>query len=220
MPRERILIVEDDPKLAQLLRQELQNEGYETHVAGTGGDALIAAETQDFAIILLDLNLPDFDGIEVAERLQGRTNASIIMLTARGETKHRIEGLYAGAADYLVKPISIQELIARIHVRLREKAKPQTITYGDLVLNLSTPACTVAGKPLVLTKHEFELLSLLIGNQGRIFSKDDLEQRLYGDEFRSSNTIEVFVSRLRTKLAEAGAPNVVQTVRGLGYVAS
>lgn len=218
MRPERILIVEDDSNLARLLHQELQHEGFQTQIAGTGGDALLAAATHDFDIILLDLNLPDFDGLEVAERLQGRTSASIIALTARGEVKQRIEGLYAGAADYLVKPISVQELIARIHVRLREKARPDLIAHGDLTLNLRTMACSVAGTSVVLSKREFELLSLFLTSRGRVFSKEDLEQRLYGDGFPVSNTIEVLVSRLRSKLSTASATPVIQTVRGLGYV--
>lgn len=215
---ERILVVEDDPKLARLLSQELGYEGFAVRVAGTGGEALLAAEEQDYAVILLDLNLPDFDGVEVAERLQGRTGASIVMLTARNDVKQRIAGLEAGAADYLVKPISIQELVARLRARLREKATPEILSYGDLELNLRTLACAVGGMPLVLTRREFELLTLFVGHRGRVFSKEDLEGRLYADEFRNSNTIEVFVSRLRTKLAEVGLPSVIQTVRGLGYV--
>ena len=213
-----ILIVEDDPKLALLLEQELSHEGYSVEAVGNGSDALLRVEEQEFDLILLDLNLPDFDGIEVSQRVGKRSKASILMLTARADVDSRVKGLYAGASDYLAKPFSIQELMARVHVRMRERDTPQVLEAGSVVLDPAGAWCTVAGEAIALTAREFELLTLLLEHRGRIFSRDELERRLYQGETPGSNTIEVFVSKLRTKLREAGEPTLVQTVRGAGYV--
>lgn len=213
-----ILIVEDDPKLALLLEQELSHEGYGAEVVGTGSDALLRVEEQEFDLILLDLNLPDFDGIEVSKRVGSRSKASILMLTARADVDSRVKGLYAGASDYLAKPFSIQELLARVHARMRERVTPQVLEAGSVVLDPGGASCTVGGQAISLTAREFELLTLLLEHRGRIFSRDELERRLYHGEMPGSNTIEVFVSKLRTKLRDAGEPALVQTIRGAGYV--
>lgn len=215
----RILVVEDDKRLAKLLEQELGHEGYQVEAVHTGTDALLRGE-DDFALIILDLNLPDIDGIEVAERFKGRAEASILMLTARGDVASRVEGLYAGASDYLTKPFSVQELLARVHVRLRERLKAaDTLVYDELELDLQRRQCSVKGAALDLTAQEFRLLELLLSAQGRIFSKEDLEDRLYGvDALPGSNTIEVFISNVRKKLMQAGLKDLIRTVRGMGYV--
>ncbi|MEX2534928.1 MAG: response regulator transcription factor [Trueperaceae bacterium] len=214
----RVLIVEDDPKLALLLEQELSHEGYKVEAVGTGSDALLRTEEQEFELILLDLNLPDFDGIEVARLVGKRSEASILMLTARADVDSRIKGLYAGASDYLAKPFSIQELLARVHARLRDRDTPSVLAAGSVVLDPVGASCTVAGELVALTAREFELLALLLEHRGRIFGREELESRLYHGELPDSNTIEVFVSKLRTKLREAGEGSLVQTVRGAGYV--
>lgn len=216
MDRARILIVEDDPQLAQALEHELRN-AYLPHLAGTGREALFLAETEPFDLILLDLNLPDVDGIEVAEQLRDN-DAEILMLTARGDVKSRVDGLYAGASDYLAKPFDMNELLARIHARLRRRATPDTIRFGDLELVVEDRSCTVAGEPVRLTEQEFNVLSLLIVNQGRVFSKTAIEDRLYPGEGPRSNAVEALISKLRRKLADAGTTERIQTIRGLGYV--
>jgi len=219
-----ILIIEDDKRLAELLVQELGFEGHRTTVAHTGGEGLLKAEEQDFDLIVLDLNLPDMDGIEIAERLSSRKTssaaASILMLTARGDVGSRVEGLYAGASDYMTKPFSLQELLARIHVRLREReSADKVLEYKDVELDLSAKLCRVNSHQITLTAQEFKLLELLLQDQGRIYSKEDLERKLYsGDDLPGSNTIEVFVSNVRRKLAAAGADNIIGTVRGMGYM--
>ncbi len=217
--KSRILIVEDDLKLSQLLSQELSYEGHSVVKAHNGTDALLHAE-EAFDLIVLDLNLPDLDGIEVAERLQGRTDAAILMLTARADVQSKIKGLYAGASDYLTKPFSLKELLARIHVRLRERQKSEkVVVYKQLELDLESKLCRVEGQVLALTLQEVKLLELLLKNQGRIFSKEDLEQRLYAlGDLPGSNTIEVFISSLRKKLSLAGLEQAIQTVRGMGYM--
>lgn len=215
-----ILIVEDDKRLATLLCQELSQAGYHVRPAYSGTEALVAAGEHDFELIVLDLNLPDVDGIEVAERLQSRDGPAILMLTARGDIDSRIEGLYAGASDYVTKPFSVHELLARIHVRLRERVRStEKISWGSIEVDVEAAQCTANGQAVALTSHELRILELLLRNQGRIFSKEDLEERMYGSaRLPDSNTIEVFISNLRRKLAAAGANGVIRTVRGMGYV--
>lgn len=216
----QILVVEDDLRLAALLQQELAHDGYRVTVVHNGTDALLKADESAFDLVILDLNLPDFDGLEVAVRLRADSEVSILMLTARGDVGSRVEGLYAGASDYLTKPFSVQELRARVHVRLRERSQPaEVLTYETLSLEPAAGNCTAAGKPLPLTSLEFRLLELFLTHKGRIFSKEDLEDRLYGAErLPGSNTVEVFVSNLRRKLAAANLQGMIQTVRGMGYV--
>jgi DNA-binding response OmpR family regulator len=215
MHRERILIVEDDPPLAHALEHELQR-AYRTCVVHTGRDALFRAETEAFDLILLDLNLPDMDGIAVAEELQGN-EADILMLTARSDVQSRVAGLYAGASDYLSKPFDMHELLARVYAHLRRRARPAELRCGELALSLEGKRCEVAGTPIDLSAQEFRLLSLLLANQGRVYSKDTLEEKLYQD-IPASNAVEALVSKLRSKLSSAGATDLIQTIRGLGYV--
>lgn len=215
----RILIVEDDFKLARLLASELTQARYDVDVVYTGADALVQAESTSFDLVILDLNLPDIDGLEVAERLVQSRPANILMLTARSDVKSRVEGLYAGASDYLTKPFSIQELLARVHVRLRHRqAEPQVLRHGLIELDPQSATCRVDGVLLSLTALEFKVLWLLLQHRGRIFSKEVLEDRLYGSNLPGSNTVEVFISNLRKKLAALGVEGLIQTVRGLGYV--
>jgi two-component system response regulator QseB len=215
----RLLLVEDDQSLVVLLKEQLGQLGYLVQAVTTGGEALFLAEEEPFDLIVLDLNLPDMDGIEVAEWLQGRTEASILILTARGDVESRVEGLYAGASDYLTKPFSIHELVARVHARLRERERNSgELRYHDLVLDPSSNSCIGNGRSFVLPELEFKLLRLLIGNRGRLFSKEELQRQLYGSDQPGSNTIEVFVHNLRKKLSSAGFDEVIKTVRSKGYM--
>lgn len=215
-----ILIVEDDKRLSDMLCQELGYEGHHAIAVHSGAEALLKATTDSFDLIVLDLNLPDMDGLEVAERLHGRISGSILMLTARADLASRVAGLYAGASDYMTKPFSLQELLARIFVRLRER-NPNNgrLAYKEVELDSNSRQCIVNDEVLLLTANEYALLELLLKNQGRIFSKDDIEERLYrSHDGPGSNTIEVFVSSLRKKLSQAGVEGLIGTVRGMGYV--
>lgn len=216
MNRERILIVEDDTQLAAALDGEL-SRAYETHVVHLGREALRRCETEAFDLILLDLNLPDIDGLEIAERLADH-DADILILTARSDVPSRVQGLYAGASDYLSKPFDMQELLARVYARLRKRVPSQEYRHGAVVLSVVDRTCRVDGRVVELTAQEYQLLSVLLANQSRVYAKDTLERRLYADEVMSSNALEVLVSRLRKKLAAAGADDLIQTIRGLGYV--
>ena len=219
MSRGRILVVEDDPRLRELVRRELTAVGYDVAEAGTGGDGLARALEGDIDLVVLDLNLPDVDGLEVAERLRADGDGvAILMLTARGDLKSKVEGLYAGASDYLTKPFEVQELLARVHVRLRERETPDELRHGELVLQPSSATVRVGDHVIVLPTRECEVLRLLLANRGRVFSKDDLERRLYGADGPGSNTVEVYVYQLRKRLQLLGIDDVIVTVRGKGYL--
>ena len=219
MSRGLILVVEDDPRLRELVRRELTAVGYDVAEAGTGGDGLARALEGDIDLVVLDLNLPDVDGLEVAERLRADGDGvAILMLTARGDLKSKVEGLYAGASDYLTKPFEVQELLARVHVRLRERETPDELRHGELVLQPSSVAVRVGDHVMVLPTRECEVLRLLLANRGRVFSKDDLERRLYGADGPGSNTVEVYVYQLRKRLQLLGIDDVIVTVRGKGYL--
>jgi DNA-binding response OmpR family regulator len=215
MQRAKVLIVEDDVGLAEALARAIGRE-HETVVAHTGGDALALAR-DDVDLILLDLNLPDMDGIDVAQRLAGHA-ADIVMVTARSDVASRVRGLYAGADDYVSKPFAMDELLARIFARLRGRSRSTGLRHGSLELDAEGRVCTVDGVAVPLTGQEFELLLALLERQGRVFAKGELEGRLFAGAPLASNALEVVVSRLRKKLAEAGADGVIDTVRGLGYV--
>lgn len=214
--RERILIVEDDPQMAQALEAEL-SRAHDTVIVGTGGDALLQAAKSEFDLVILDLNLPDMDGLDVAAELRDNP-ASILMLTARADVRSRVAGLYIGADDYLAKPFDMQELLARVYAQLRGRGRPEAYEVDGLTLSLDDRTCTVDGQDVILTAQEFGLLELLLANQGRVYSKNTIEDRLYRDMQPTSNAVEVLVSRLRSKLAAAGAKDIVETVRGMGYV--
>lgn len=216
-----ILVVEDDTRLAQLLERELGGAGYEVTAVFDGGSALARLETESDLpdLVVLDLNLPDMDGLDVAKRLRQDSEVRILMLTARGDLQSRVDGLYAGASDYLTKPFSIQELLARIYAQLRDLHQDTVLEFDKLVLDSQSGRCTVSGEPLLLTQQEFKLLELFLSNRGRVFSKEDLESRLYGlQDMPDSNTVEVFVSRLRKKLTQAGINSAIRTIRNMGYV--
>jgi DNA-binding response OmpR family regulator len=214
--RERILVVEDDKALAHAIGREL-GRAHDTQVVHFGREALFLAETEGFDLIVLDLNLPDMDGLDVAEQLQGNS-AAILMLTARADVRSRVAGLYAGASDYLAKPFEMQELVARVYAQLRRRARPDVYRWGPVTLWTSRRVCTVDGTDVPLTALEFRLLALLMAEQDRVYGKDTIQDRLYEETVPASNAVEALVSRLRAKLDRAGVKDMVENLRGLGYV--
>jgi DNA-binding response OmpR family regulator len=217
MPPAPVLVVEDDARLRGLVREALEATGHRVTAVGTGGDALLHALDGGIDLVLLDLNLPDVDGIEVARRLADG-EVPIVMLTARGDVASRVEGLYAGAADYVTKPFELQELLARVHVRLRERgAGEAAIERAGLRLQIDVRTLWAGDAQVTLPEREAELLRLLLAHPGRVFSREDLEARLYGDDLPDSNTIEVFVYQLRRRIRALGAADPIRTVRGKGY---
>lgn len=216
--RARVLVVEDDARLARLIVEQLGHGGYGAEAVGLGRDALARVEATAFDLVVLDLNLPDIDGLEVAELLSEACEAPILMLTARADVDSRVAGLYAGASDYLAKPFSVQELLARVHVRLRERNATGVVRYEDLELDPGAMTCRCGSEVVVLPQREFELLSLLLRNRGRLFSREDIERSLYGPDLPESNTVEVFVYNLRRKLGGVGHRDLIRTVRNRGYM--
>ena len=216
----RILVVEDDADAAQVVSAYLTREGYAVEVAHDGAAGLQAALKAPPALVVLDWMLPGESGVELLTRLRAGPHAlkPVLMLTARAQDAARVEGLERGADDYLTKPFSVAELLARIHVRLREQGGQSQLTLGELVLDVANGRASVAGEFLNLPEREFLLLKLLVQYRGRVFTKEDLERALYGADLPDSNTIEVYVYNLRRKLKAAGMDGVIRTVRNRGYL--
>ncbi len=218
----RVLVVEDDEDIAQVLQRSLRMEGYEVRLAFDGEAGL--SEAKDFLpdLVVLDLGLPRLDGLEVARRLrEGEDDVPILILTARDALEARVEGLDMGADDYLVKPFERQELLARLRALLRRRPPRgmAPLRVGDLVLNPDTHEVRRGERSIDLTQREFELLEYLMRNERLVISRQKLLDEVWGyDPFSITNTIEVFVSNLRRKLEAGGEPRILHTVRGAGYV--
>ncbi len=217
----RVLVVEDDDAISQVLQRSLRMEGYDVRIAGDGLSALDEAHAFLPDLVILDLGLPKLDGIEVAKTLREADDVPILMLTARDAVESRVEGLDAGADDYLVKPFERQELLARLRALLRRRPPrgQAAITVGDLRLNPDTHEVFRGERQLDLTQREFELLEYLMRNERIVVSRQRLLDEVWGyDPFSMTNTIEVFVSNLRRKLESDGEPRLLHTIRGAGYV--
>jgi two-component system, OmpR family, response regulator MprA len=218
----RVLVVEDDDAIAQVLQRSLRMEGYEVRIADDGVDALDEANAFLPDLVILDLGLPRLDGVDVAKSLRrSGDDVPILVLTARDGVEARVEGLDAGADDYLVKPFERQELLARLRALLRRRPPrgQAMLTMGDLKLNPDTHEVTRNGREVDLTQREFELLEYLMRNERIVISRQRLLDEVWGyDPFSMTNTIEVFVSNLRRKLEAGGEPRLLHTIRGAGYV--
>jgi two-component system, OmpR family, response regulator MprA len=217
----RVLVVEDDDEIAQVLQRSLRLDGYDVRIAGDGEAALDQAAAYHPDLVILDLGLPKLDGIEVARRLRSADDVPILMLTARDAVESRVEGLDSGADDYLVKPFERQELLARLRALLRRRPPrgSASLVVGDLSLNPDTHEVERAARPIELTQREFELLEYLMRNERIVVPRQRLLEEVWGyDPFATTNTIEVFVSNLRRKLEAGGEPRLLHTIRGAGYV--
>jgi two-component system response regulator MprA len=217
----RVLVVEDDEEIAQVLQRSLRLEGYEVRVAGDGEAALDQSAAFNPDLVILDLGLPKLDGMEVARRLRSADDVPILMLTARDALEARVEGLDAGADDYLVKPFERQELLARLRALLRRRPPrgSASVVVGDLALNPDTHEVSRSGREIDLTQREFELLEYLMRNERIVVPRQRLLEEVWGyDPFATTNTIEVFVSNLRRKLESGGEARLLHTIRGAGYV--
>jgi two-component system, OmpR family, response regulator MprA len=217
----RVLVVEDDPPIAEVLQRSLRMEGYDVRTSGDGREALDAAHAFLPDLVVLDLGLPGLDGIEVARRLRANDDTPILMLTARDALEARVEGLDSGADDYLVKPFERRELLARMRALLRRRpprgAAP--LVTGDLMLNPDTHDVRRGERRVDLTQREFELLEYMMRNERIVISRQRLLDEVWGyDPFSLTNTIEVFISNLRKKLESNGEPRLLHTIRGAGYV--
>jgi two-component system, OmpR family, response regulator MprA len=217
----RVLVVEDDEEIAQVLQRSLRLEGYEVRIAGDGEAALEQSAAFNPDLVVLDLGLPRLDGIDVARRLRSADDVPILMLTARDALESRVEGLDAGADDYLVKPFERQELLARLRALLRRRPPrgSASLVVSDLALNPDTHEVARGGREIELTQREFELLEYLMRNERIVVPRQRLLEEVWGyDPFATTNTIEVFVSNLRRKLEAGGEARLLHTIRGAGYV--
>ncbi len=217
----RILIIEDDEEIVDVLRRTLRGEGYEVRAEREGLAGLGTATEFLPDLVVLDLGLPGMDGLEVCSGLRESSEVPVLMLTARAETEDRVTGLDRGADDYLVKPFDRSELLARIRALLRRHPPTGSamLTAGDLRLNPDTREVSRGERELELTKREFELLEYLMRNQRLVISRERLLEEVWGyDPLDETNTIDVFISNLRRKLEEGGEERILQTKRGAGYL--
>ncbi len=218
---ERILIIEDDPQIADLLRRGLLYEGYLAEVAADGEAGLVAARDRPPDVVLLDLMLPGIDGLTVCKRLRLASDVPILILTAKDAVPERVAGLDAGADDYLVKPFNFDELLARVRALLRRRQPTnaqEQLRFADLAVNLRTREVFRGSRRIELTAKEFEMLALFMQNPRQVLTRDVIYDRIWSYDFGGeSNIIEVYVRYLRSKLEEGGAPRLIQTVRGVGY---
>jgi two-component system response regulator MprA len=218
----RILVVDDDPSLRQALKRALRLEGYDVELAADGTEALdaIAADTPD--LVVLDVAMPGLDGLEVSQRLRaGGNRVPILMLTARDAVGDRVAGLDAGADDYVVKPFALEELFARVRALSRRSGAPEQrarLQFADLTLDPATREVTRGGRRIELTRTEFLLLELFLLNPRQVLTRSTIFERVWGYDFGfSSNSLDVYIGYLRRKTEAAGAPRLIQTVRGVGY---
>jgi DNA-binding response OmpR family regulator len=221
----RILVVEDEPKVADALRAGLQTAGYEPLLATSGEQGFFRAHAEKVELIVLDLMLPDRDGLEVLEALRrDGFGVPVLILTAKDAVSDRVAGLDKGADDYLVKPFAFPELLARVRALLRRGRPdpPPRLALADLELDAGTHAVTRAGRALELTAREFELIEYLLRHQGRLVSRGMLARDVWKQPARGStldNVIDVHIARLRKKVDHGSAVRLIHTVRGVGFVA-
>jgi DNA-binding response OmpR family regulator len=216
---ERVLIVEDDEKTARIVRSYLVHEGYAVEVVADGLAALRAAQREPPDLVLLDVMLPELDGMDVCRELRRTSDAGIIMLTARTTEGDKLEGLGAGADDYVSKPFSPRELVARVKSVLRRTARGAAIEVGCVTVDRSARLAHVAGKALVLTPTEYRVIDALAASPGKVLTRAELVDRAIGFEYDGmERTIDVHVRNLRKKIGEAGGrPEVIRTAFGSGY---
>jgi two-component system OmpR family response regulator len=220
----RVLVVDDEPNIAELLRMALRYEGWDVEVAHTGSQAVSTSRKQGPDAVVLDMMLPDFDGMEVLRRLRTeQPDVPVLFLTARDAVEDRVAGLTAGGDDYVTKPFSLEEVVARLRALMRRAGAQQTaehsiLSVGDLVLDEDSHEVSRAGTPINLTATEFELLRYLMRNPKRVLSKAQIHDRVCTYDFGGqANVVELYLSYLRKKI-DAGREPMIHTMRGAGYV--
>jgi heavy metal response regulator len=218
----RILIIEDEDKIAAFLKRGLKEEGYAVDAAADGEQGYFLASTQDYDLIILDLMLPGLDGLSLCRKLRAEGNeARILVLTARDKVGDKVQGLNAGADDYLTKPFAFEELLARVRAQLRkrEAGSPTKLQVADLTMDLLAHKVLRAGREIELTAREFALLEYLIRNVGIVVTRTMIAEHVWDVNFDTfTNVIDVYMSYLRDKIDRAFPDKLIQTVRGRGYV--
>ncbi len=218
-----ILIVEDEAKIARFIELELAHEGYACEKAEDGRTGLELAESGRFDLVLLDIMLPQLNGLEVLRRLRKTSDVPVIVLTARDAVMDKVSGLDMGADDYVTKPFAIEELLARIRLALRRrgaaKATEEVLSAGGLTLSVPRHEVKFGGTDIDLTSREFALLQVLLENKNVVLSRDSLLEKVWGFDFLGeTNVVDVYVRYLRSKIDNVYGVNLIQTVRGVGYV--
>lgn len=225
MMKKHILVVDDDPAILRLLSTNFKARGYEVTTATNGEESLEALQQDFFDLIILDIMMPNVDGVEVCRRIREWSNIPIIMLSAKGDEKDKVKCLELGADDYMTKPFGIAELMARINTAFRHQGDPtvspaqSSFTYGDLKINFAKRRVTVGGKEITLTPTEYSLLQHLAVNSDKILTHTMILQSVWGNEYSSEKEyLRVFIGRLRRKLEpDQKNPRYIQTIPGVGY---
>jgi len=220
-----ILIIEDEADIVRFLMLELQHEGYSVSSCTNGRAGLEKALTGEFDLILLDVMLPELNGIEILRRLRKANSVPVILVTARDTVMEKVNGLDMGANDYITKPFHIEELLARIRMVLRtaEPSSPSspegTLSIGDLILTASSRQVTRAGEIIELTKTQYDLLEYLLRNRDIVLSRDQILNHVWGYEYAgNSNVVDVYVRYLRNRIHDSDESKIIETIRGIGYV--
>ncbi|KAB3533173.1 response regulator [Alkaliphilus serpentinus] len=226
MNKRRILVVDDEEHILELIKFNLESNGYEVYTCENGEESLRFLEDNTMDLMVLDLMLPGIDGLEVCNRIRrmsGHEKLPIIMLTAKGEETDRVLGLELGADDYMTKPFSIRELLARIkaifrRTEVKEEVKGKILKVKDIVIDTEKHEVTVAGTPVDLTLKEFDLLKILIENRGKVLSRNLLLDEVWGyDYFGETRTVDVHIRHLRKKIGDDESGEYIDTIRGIGY---
>ena len=221
-PEARLLVVEDETNIRELLATSLKFAGFEVHAAADGQQALSLAEQNPLDLAVMDVMLPDMDGFTVTRRLRGNGHdMPIVFLTARDSVDDKVKGLTVGGDDYVTKPFKPQELVARVRARLRrgDEPEPEKLTIGDLSIDVAGHSVTREGRPISLTPLEFDLLVALARKPWQVFSRETLLEEVWGFDFpTTANSLEVYVGYLRRKTEADGEQRLIHTVRGIGYV--
>jgi DNA-binding response OmpR family regulator len=217
----RILVIEDEKHIADFIRQGLREEGYSVDVAYDGEEGYFFAESKEYDAIVLDLMIPKMDGLTLCKKLrEDKNTVPVIMLTAKNTVQDKLAGFDSGAEDYLTKPFSFKELLARIRVLLRKGGAPFTsqLKAGDLVMDLLTRKVTAKGMEIALTSREFSLLEFLVRNAGKVVTRTAIAENVWDINFdTTTNVIDVHINALRKKIARALKKEIIQTYRGRGY---
>ena len=219
--KERILIIEDDEGILRVLRRALSYEGYQIETALDGETGLAQAHDWRPDLVILDLMLPGMDGLEVTQRLRTEGNIPILMLTAKDTITDRVQGLDAGADDYMTKPFELDELLARVRALLRrtQLERAPVLSFNDLTLDTSTRIATRRNRPVALTAKEYDLLELFMRHPRQVMTREMIFDRVWGYDFGGeSNVLDVYIRYLRQKLESEGESRLIHTVRGVGYV--
>ncbi|HBE77660.1 MAG TPA: DNA-binding response regulator [Firmicutes bacterium] len=222
MDSTKLLIIEDEKQIARFLELELTHEGYKVEIESDGREGLEKVKENHYDIILLDIMIPGINGMEVCRRIRQFSNIPIVMLTAKDEIMSKVMGLDLGADDYITKPFSIEELLARLRVVLRHQTKMRFVKelqIGDLVMDVTSHQISRKGKNIELTKKEYDLLEYLLQNQGMVLTREQILVKVWGyDYYGGTNIVDVYINYLRNKVDDPFEDKLIHTIRGVGYI--